>query len=1110
MKSLLEHVTRDITRQENIQFSDLYSRLFFVCKKHGFSKRQSFGVQLLRVRMKNISEQSNTISELEYLADIKTLCNFISRIYDAEIPQSLRLILPDKDIESIPQLPRGKTIAKVSMIVESWDDTFIYGYDDNNPSIEPLRVQYHSNNASQFKSVGALLWENCRLNLLNCRINETTYLPELIILEPDYLIDISALAECVKDYGSHPLFYMMNKFKATDNTKHILLGNAANLFLDEFVNEQAERPVDYAEVMRKFFRMYPLELATCMNLDEEFFQLSKIQFNNIRQIVSVLFPQYEINRNKAILEPSFICEALGIQGRLDLLMIESGGRMESESGRGAIIVELKSGKAPYPEHNYSLISPNHKAQGYLYNILIRYVFGLSYETLKTYILYSRYEDLKANLRFTQPYMAAVIEIMNIRNHIVAAEWQIARDPAKLRISASYISQVNPDTLITKPGVSNKFISQYIIPQIELFGDIFDNLSHLESAYFHSFHSFIAKEQFYAKTGNVTHESGRGFSSLWRSSLYDKTEEGEIMYNLTISELNASDDIPLIRFKVSREDDLPPNFREGDMIVLYERNCNSDNVTNRQIFKGAIVELSSDALLIRLRFRQRNTSIFPLYKRYAIEHDYMDHSFQTMFRGIYAFLHANTDRRDLILCKRKPEFDSSVSIAGNYGDIINRMILKAKQAKDYFIVTGPPGTGKTSLALKSMVEEFYSEPSNNILLLAYTNRAVDEICDALDTIAGQPPYLRCGMEFSCKESHRDKLLDKVIACCKNRNELKNKIGEYRIFTGTIASISGKMELFGLKRFNVAIVDEASQILEPQIVGILSAKDAMGNNAVDRFILIGDHKQLPAIVLQPAKDSKTDNPELLNIGLADLRMSLFERLYRMNILCENHDVLFMLNKQGRMHPEISAFPNTFFYRNQLEPVPLSHQESLLEFVQYDANSSWEKLVATQRLAFVVAEKDHGISNKRNIREAEIAVHIVESLYNLYLKNGLAFNHNKSIGIITPYRSQIACIKNEIRQLNIPVLNRISVDTVERYQGSQRDMIIYSFCINEHYQMEFISNMIEDDGMIIDRKLNVAVTRARKQLFLTGNPVILSDNIIFNRLLYWIRKHGSFIGT
>ena len=85
---------------------------------------------------------------------------------------------------------------------------------------------------------------------------------------------------------------------------------------------------------------------------------------------------------------------------------------------------------------------------------------------------------------------------------------------------------------------------------------------------------------------------------------------------------------------------------------------------------------------------------------------------------------------------------------------------------------------------------------------------------------------------------------------------------------------------------------------------------------------------------------------------------------------------------------------------------------------------------------------------------------------------------------------------------------MDTVERYQGSQRDMIIFSFCVNEHYQMEFISNTIDDDGMIIDRKLNVAITRARKQLFLTGNPSILSGNIIFSRLLDWISKHGCFI--
>lgn len=150
----------------------------------------------------------------------------------------------------------------------------------------------------------------------------------------------------------------------------------------------------------------------------------------------------------------------------------------------------------------------------------------------------------------------------------------------------------------------------------------------------------------------------------------------------------------------------------------------------------------------------------------------------------------------------------------------------------------------------------------------------------------------------------------------------------------------------------------------------------------------------------------------------------------------------------------------------------------------------------------------NNKINTYEAKITAQLLNQIYQLHQVNGLAFTSEKTVGIITPYRSQIALIKREIHALNIPQLNAVTIDTVERYQGSQRDIIIYSFSVNQYYQLEFLANYIEDDGQIIDRKLNVAITRARKQLFITGNPSILSNNPIYFRLIEFIRSRGGYI--
>jgi superfamily I DNA and/or RNA helicase len=99
----------------------------------------------------------------------------------------------------------------------------------------------------------------------------------------------------------------------------------------------------------------------------------------------------------------------------------------------------------------------------------------------------------------------------------------------------------------------------------------------------------------------------------------------------------------------------------------------------------------------------------------------------------------------------------------------------------------------------------------------------------------------------------------------------------------------------------------------------------------------------------------------------------------------------------------------------------------------------------------------------------------------------------------------IRHEIEALGIPALLDISIDTVERYQGSQRDVIIYSFTIRQPYQLDFLTaNCFESGGKVIDRKLNVAMTRARKQLLMTGNTSVLSQTPIFAELIKRYTTH------
>ena len=548
---------------------------------------------------------------------------------------------------------------------------------------------------------------------------------------------------------------------------------------------------------------------------------------------------------------------------------------------------------------------------------------------------------------------------------------------------------------------------------------------------------------------------------------------------------------------SRLESVLPNFRQGDAIILYERNSETDNVTNKMVFKGNIEHLTDNEIGIRLRSTQQNPSVLPAESLYAIEHDTMDTTFRSMYQGLYAYLSATQERRDLLLSQRPPKFDESLDTPISQAeDDFTRVALKAKAAQDYFLLVGPPGTGKTSCALKKMVETFHADKEAQILLLSYTNRAVDEICKSLASIRPAVDFIRVGSELSCDENYRSHLIENELSSCNRRSEVYERIRNCRIIVGTVAAISGKPELFRLKHFNVSIIDEATQILEPQLLGILCARGEDDRNAIDKFILIGDHKQLPAVVLQNTEQSAIYDESLLSIGLANLKDSLFERLYRncssgndslSSIIADNTSSATgrsfdMLCRQGRMHPEVALFANRAFYGGRLIPVGLPHQ--------------LEDSGHISRVAFYPSIPERaGSSAKVNSSEARIVAGLAARIYESNQKH---FDESRTLGVITPYRSQIALIKKEIETLGIPALNRILVDTVERFQGSERDVIIYSFCVNHPYQLKFLSNLTEEAGVLIDRKLNVALTRARKQMFITGVPGLLKRNPIYKSLL------------
>ena len=943
---------------------------------------------------------------------------------------------------------------------------------------------------SEFDETLCLLEPGSKLNLVDVIIVDGGLLPRFLILEPDYLVDASALAECAQEYGTCWQRYFWNRIRPKTITDSILLGNAVNLIFDELITAKDFRSVTFDSLMPKIFARYPIEFVSAKSVDRRFFQNLHSQFETLKRILSTDFSALGIDRRKAMVEPSFICEALGLQGRLDFLQVENG----------LCGIELKAGRPPYPENDLSKVSFPHRAQCALYQSMIQSVLGVKLENQHFYLLYSRNLNPEGCLRPVETSTRKLQKLLNLRNKIVSVERDISRYGY---VQAEWlVSRLTADNLIPRPSL---FTERYIRPEIDCGRRRLERRDDNDLAlrYFYRFYAFVSREHYLSKIGYPSGSGISGVASLWRMTRDEKEREGYMFSGLRLVRNCAAEDIPEVEF-ILPENTPSPDFRLGDIVLFYVCDTDADRVSTRQVFKATIASMTTDRVLLRLRDNQSYAEALPIASCYAVEHDYVDSSFLLQYKGLYTMLDASPHRRGLLVGEagESPVRNMSRRLSYEYDSPdLSRILLKALQAEDYFLLVGPPGTGKTSVALRNMVREFLAIPDYQILLVAFTNRAVDEICDKLETIGEVDDYIRVGQTLSCDVAYRSHLLSERMKQCRNREEASRSIHSCRVFVATLSSLSGKMELFNLKRFDVAIVDEASQILEPQLVGLLSAKTPTGRDAVGKFILIGDHKQLPAVVVQSAEESVITDERLRSAGFVDCRISLFERLYRR--LPEGSPFADMLDCQWRMHPDIASFANTYFYKGALRDGNAPHQISLLPFTNM-GDDKWERVIATKRTAFFPT-KTLCVGKKYNNEEACKTAAIVNALYRLYERNGLEFDE-RSVGIITPYRHQIARIRQELDKFGISAFDTIRVDTVERFQGSQNDCIIYSFCVNDESQLEWLPSYTEESGQLIDRKLNVALTRARRQLFVLGNSQLLSRNPIYRILITHLENISS----
>jgi DNA replication ATP-dependent helicase Dna2 len=1066
LRKIFRAILKQATEESNQFFSSSFGSLVYLIDKKNIQNPLANDLKITLHRFSKSAKDKNyppDNSKISYT--VRAITNLISHLKGQGSIQDVPSDTTDLLIDS-PPISQDKTFDILRAVVKSFTS-------GPNPSIifsTETGEEFEISLSDRWAEIPRLVRKGMTINLLgiekdikNSRLK--TGFRTIIVLEPDFLIDVTEISECFQFSGKNPHIYFLSRIKNGGVSYNLALGNLVNSYFDELINNPE---VNFIESFDRGIRSKPLSFIALAKSEKNIIQLLKDSSGNHFMALRGLIKKFKGARISV--EPTFLSPVYGLQGRLDALLEYDDDLLRKD------VLELKSGKAPGT--NLTIkddtgkiyqtgIWNNHFAQATCYNLLLDSAYTDRLGTSS--IVYS--SDPDNPIRNAPNIVQKKQEIAQLRNQIIFFERSLLNGNFKL------FDEIHPD----KFGLAAKFDLEFI----HEFAVTYQSLDDLGREYFKEFYAFILREIFSEKMGWGDNGHRSGISSLWRDSNVEKEKSLYIISGL-VPDLEMSDlTTQHICFRLDPSKYYASSFREGDIAILYHSDDNA--FLNKPLIKGIIREINPERLIFSLRNKLGHLDLAE-DSIWTIEPDIID-SNKKLFLSLFSLISSPPEKRDLILGRSSPNRAdlndyTDESLRFHQNELLRHIIA----AEDYFLLQGPPGTGKTSFMLRAIIRYYLEKSDWTVLVLAYTNRAVDEICSSLDKLGDEVPYLRLGS----KESTRNKShLISYLVETQGMNAVYKMIGSCRILVATVSSVNYYPEIFNIFSFDMAVIDEASQLLEPQICGIISK--------MKKFIMIGDEKQLPAVVVQPPQLFEVKNELLKESGFNYYNTSMFERLLRLCIANSWEHAYGMLREQARMHSELMEFPNLACYDGLLSVFDDTGWQSEELEKTVDNIDSVLNLFRGKRLIFVATPTER--ISKLNRAEASIAALLANKLAD---EAGEMLDGSE-IGVISPFRAQCAEIYS---RLYSDYRQSINVDTVERFQGSEKDNIIISFALNYPRQLSMISSVSEFNGRIIDRKLNVAITRAKKRLVVIGNPEILSQSPVHKELLDFIKEKGTWL--
>lgn len=596
-----------------------------------------------------------------------------------------------------------------------------------------------------------------------------------------------------------------------------------------------------------------------------------------------------------------------------------------------------------------------------------------------------------------------------------------------------------------------------------------------------------------------------------TSYHERRKQGILWYPVTVEKTRFDSGerllVKVCRPKEHRDDH---SFQSGKLVSLFlntDKQGDEDSSVN-----GVVNQVGEGDMLITL-----NSDELPQWLndgKLGVQLLFDENSYLEMERAMRLVIDTNDDRllqlRSTLLGDREVLFsDVEMAYSQRLNDTQNEALRKVLSAKDIAIVHGPPGTGKTTTLVEAIVHTVKREPQ--VLVCAPSNAAIDWVVEKL--FAAGVNVVRIGHPARVTQENLNHTLDaqtarhasyKDLKMVKRRAaELRDAAFKYKrnfgadereqrrlllneadalrkeashlqfYITSDILSraqviaatlVGAANPVLRDRRYGTVFIDEAAQALEPATwIPILKAQ---------RVVFAGDHCQLPPTIksMEAAKE-----------GLA---VTLFEKAIK------HTNVAVLLREQYRMNVPIMTFPSRYFYDGQLIANPLVANwrvfpdDRPVEFVDTAGCGFFER-------------KDGDGNSISNPEEAQLLVRHLQQYSELVQMQGVAIG---SVAVISPYKAQTVLLRDLLNGFSVddqPL--GLSVNTVDSFQGQERDVVYISMVrSNEKGIIGFLGDV---------RRMNVAMTRARKKLVIIGDSATIGNHPFYGSLLDYCTEIDAY---